>query len=186
MFGYRVNSQIQSGGDFPFARSSIIPVEKSYIDSTLIDFFIPQSNQAGMNYETTRGKPDYIKAVYSNDATDDFGGNLDKYQIYSKNLSAISSVNNPYSVYGLDPTAQIKVVLPLGIKDVLSVKGGDTVALSVFTTNTNRLNNSYRLLIRGLASKMPGFFFASYKQVSFFPSRDNLFRSGRIYNKSCF
>ena len=167
MFGYKVSSVIQSGGDFPFARSNLFPVEQSYIDSTLIDFYIPMEGQSNMNFAETRGKQDFIKSLYSNEATDDYGGSLDKYHMYSQNLSA-TSVNNPYSVYGLDPTTQIKIVLPLGIKDVLSVKGGDTVSLKVSTSSNNKLNNIYRLLVRGLPKKMPGFFFASYKQVSFF------------------
>lgn len=167
VFGYKVTSMIESGGTYPNARSYLFPVEQSYIDSTLIDFYIPKEGQSNMNFVKTRGKEDFIKSLYSNDATDNYGGSLDKYQMYSKNLSA-SSINNPYSVYGLDPTEQIKVVLPLGIKDALSVKGGDTVSLSVSTKTLNKLDTNFRLLIRGLPLKMPGFFFASYKQVSFF------------------
>ena len=62
-------------------------------------------------------------------------------------------------------TQQIKAILPLRIKSVLSIDGGDTIKLSIL--NKNKLSD-YRFLIRGLPKKVPGFIFMSYKQVSDF------------------
>lgn len=160
-----VELTLNSGGDFPDNEVRLYPVEETFIDSSLIDYYIPKYGQSDVNFQRSQGKPDYVKSLYSDEGIEDYGDDLDPYDVESKNLTAVDS--STLQNYTYSQTQQIKVILPEGIKTVLSINGGDTIRLSVdqkyFTGPTN-----YRCLVRGLPQKMPGFFFMSYKQVQFF------------------
>jgi len=165
VFGQSFEFRLNSGGSFPDNEVNIIPVEENYIDSSLIDFYVPKHLHSGVNFQNSQGKPDVVKSLYSDEKTTEFGNDLDPYDTVSKNMSSASSSGT--SSFAYDRTQQIKGVLPLGIKDVLSIKGGDTIKLALTQQNL-QINSNYRYLVRGLPQKVPGFFFMSYKQVQFF------------------
>ena len=125
---------------------------------------MPKHAQSGVNFPNVDGKDDFVWGLYNTDGTTDFGGDLDKFDVISQNKTGTtdSISTNP------DPTKQISIILPEGIKDVLSIGGGDTIKLSIYDESASEYIQGYRLLIRGLPQKMPGFFFMSYKQVQFF------------------
>ena len=154
-----------SGGYFPDNKVSIYPVESRFLHASLTEFYIPKYGQSGVNFPDIDGKEDYVWSLYSNEGTNDFGGDLDKNDVISQNRTGTSesTSTNP------DPTKQISVILPEGIKDVLSINGGDTIKLSIYNGASNDGNyiQGYRFLVRGLPQKMPGFSFTSYKQVQF-------------------
>mmetsp|Transcript_2095 Transcript_2095/g.2664 ORF Transcript_2095/g.2664 Transcript_2095/m.2664 type:complete len:236 (-) Transcript_2095:810-1517(-) len=123
----RLSTRLSSGGSFPNAYVRLYPIDRTFIDSSLIEFYQPKLGQPGVSFEKTRGKEDFIKSLYSNDGTVDFGGNSDKYKVASKNFTSNVSKRS----YESDFTQQIKIVIPEGIKDVLSISGGDTIKLTL-------------------------------------------------------
>lgn len=152
-------------GDFPEAKINLFPVDSSYINASLIDFYIPKHPQDDFPFDKTRGKPDYVESLFSKKGTDDYDWKLDKYNVISKNITSA----DPASAFNFtyDPSQQIRVILPEGIKDVLSIDGGDTIKL-IIDPDGRPEPVVYRMLVRGLPKKMPGFFFMSYKQVQYF------------------
>lgn len=165
IFEIKGETYISSGGNFPDNEVFLYPVEESYLDASLIEYYIPKYSQGGVNFAESQGKDDFVKSLYSDEGTKAYGEDMDIYDIASRNLSNSNSDNVSFFVYSR--TQQIKAILPEGIKSVLSVTGGDTIKLSSdqFWTSGPDI---YRFLIRGLPQKMPGFFFMSYKQVQFF------------------
>jgi hypothetical protein len=165
VFGANNEFYLSSGGDFPENNIRLYPVDKNYIDSCLIDFYIPKYGQPGFNFEKTRGKDDFVKSLHTNEGTFSYGTDIDLFNVASRNLTEQTLVDASWSAY--DPTQQIKMILPQGIKDVLSITGGDSIKLNI--ENTSSLSNmNFRVLVRGMPQKVPGFFFMSYKQVQFF------------------
>lgn len=165
VFGIDGELYISSGGNFPDNEVLLYPVEETYLDASLIDYYIPKYSQGGFDFAESQGKDDYVKSLYSDEGTKDYGDDIDIYDIASRNLSSWSSDNVEFYTYSR--TQQIKAILPEGIKSVLSIDGGDTIKLSSDQKWTSG-PDIYRFLIRGLPQKMPGFFFMSYKQVQFY------------------
>ena len=154
--------KLSTGGKFPENKIRLYPADENYLDSSLIDYYLPMHQQENIKYEKSQGKIDLIKSLFSNEGIEEYGNNMDPYDVVSQELS-VSDVQTP-SLY--HRSQQIKAILPLGIKSVLSIDGGDTIELSI--TQHKNQRNKYRFLIRGLPKKVPGFFFMSYKQVRFF------------------
>jgi hypothetical protein len=153
--------RLSNGGDYPKNGVLLRPIEKNYLNSTYIDYYSPKLLQKGIHFPKTQGKKDVITSLYSDEGTTDFEENLDKFNISSKNLTHRNlPLNNKF-----ERTAQIKVVLPEGIKDVLSTKGGGDLRLRIRHSGNV---DYYRVLVRGMPRKMPGYLFMSYRQVSFF------------------
>ena len=146
---------------------NLSPVEINYLNASLTEFFIPNYVQKGINYPKINGKPDLIWSLYSDEGTSDkYENNQDIYQIVSKNISESFSKNQNNEV---NPTEQIKILIPLGMQSVLSDKGGDENKLIIGNNYHGHVTKTlWRDLIRGLPKKMPGFEFYSYKQVQFF------------------
>jgi hypothetical protein len=164
---FEITSEVylSSGGDYPENDVSLYPVESTYLQAALIEYYIPKYTQGDVNFNKSQGKVDLVQSLYSDEGTEDYGTYIDFYDIASKNLTYSDSDN--VSNFTYVKTKQIKAILPEGIRSVLSVDGGDTIKL---TSNQNWLKGPdiYRFLVRGMPQKMPGFFFMSYKQVMFF------------------
>ena len=113
--------------------------------------------QSGVNFLDVDGKDDYIWNLYSNDDTNDFEGDLDKYDVISQNRTGTTENTSTNS----NPTKQISFILPEGIKGLLSINGGDTIKLSIYGGDSDNSDyiQGYRLFLRGLPQKMPGFFY---------------------------
>ena len=165
IFGGGPSFTLSSGGDFPENEVNLYAVEESYIETSLIDFYIPKYPQDGFNYEKTRGKDDYIKSLYSDEGLSQYAKDIDPFNVESRNLSDTTS--DDVSGYLYDPTQQVKIILPEGIRDVLSISGGDNIKLTV-ERGVNDSPYVFRNIVRGMPHKVPGFFFLSYKQVRFF------------------
>jgi hypothetical protein len=166
IFGAENDFYLSSGGDFPENNIRLYPVDKNYIDSCLIDFYIPKYGQPGFNFENTRGKDDFIKSLHTNEGTSVYGTDIDPFNVASRGLS--DQTSDDVSWYAYDPTQQIKMILPEGIQDVLSIAGGDSIKLNIENPSFIDSNMIFRVLVRGMPQKVPGFFFMSYKQVQFF------------------
>lgn len=159
---------VVSGGYFPNNFINLFPIDERYLQSSLTEYYIPKYGQSGVNFPSVDGKDDFVWSLYHDAGKTDFGGDLDKFDILSYNLT-----DNKDVIYDdPDPTTQIGIIMPEGIKSVLSISGGDTIELELDTTtnddNERSMIQNYRLLVRGLPQKFPGFFFMSYKQVQFF------------------
>ena len=146
---------------------NLSPVEINYLNASLTEFFIPNYVQKGINYPKIDGKPDLIWSLYSDEGTSDrYENNQDMYQILSKNLSEPFCKNQNDKT---NPTEQIKILIPLGMQSVFSVKGGDENKLILGLNYHGHVAKTlWRILIRALPKKMPGFEFYSFKRVQFF------------------
>lgn len=150
--------ELSNGGGFPHNGIHLLPVEENYLNSSFIEYYMPQHLQRDIEFRKTRGKDDVIWSLFSDEGTTEFIGGLDKYNISTHNfISPVDPADNE-----LERTAQIKMVLPEGIQRVLSINGGDTIKLRV-TGRGNR--HFYRALIRGMPRKVPGYNFMSYRQI---------------------
>jgi hypothetical protein len=148
--------------EFPSIKVELYPVDENYIDACLIDYYIPKDGQSDVDFIETRGKDDYVKLLYSNDGTLSYGNDFDIFDVASRNLTDHDSdIASGFLYY---PLQQFKILLPEGIKDVLSISGGDSLKLKLSNTNLE-IGQIYRLLVRGLPRKVPGFFYMSYKHV---------------------
>ena len=128
-----------------------------------------------MDFEKTQGKKDLVKALYSTEGLNPFGGNKDKFKVLAKNPGEPQSTTfrNPpsfnasitliHGVTSLDDTDEIKIVTAEGMRKALSAQPGDIVRL---TNNKAGSEIVYRARIRGYAKTFPGFFFSSYKQIA--------------------
>jgi hypothetical protein len=142
---------------------TLIPVDENYIDSCLIDYYIPKYGQPGIEFQKTRGKDDYVKALFSNEGLTDAGRDLDLYNVASRNITDTSS--DLILGFWFDPLQQFKILVPEGIRDVLSLDGGYTVKMKL-ANKIKLFEAGYRVLIRGMPRKVPGFPYMSYKRVS--------------------
>lgn len=116
--------QLQNGGSFPAFQTRLRPIEVNYLNSSFIDFYTPLYLQKNITYPITQGKEDVIWSLYSDEGTTPFIGTKDNYNITSVNLSHNLKDTNPHG-----STSQIKIVVPEGIKSVLSIDSGDTILL---------------------------------------------------------
>jgi hypothetical protein len=142
---------------------TLIPVDENYVDSCLIDCYIPKHGQPGIEFQETRGKDDYVKALFSNEGLTDAGRDLDLYNVASRNITDTSS--DLILGFWFDPLQQFKILVPEGIRDVLSLDGGNTVKMKL-VNKIKLIETEYRTLIRGMPRKVPGFPYMSYKRVS--------------------
>lgn len=147
---------------YPSNSVRLYPVEENYLNSTFIDYYTPKYLQGGVDFAKTQGKKDAIQSLYSDEGTTPFDGGQDKFHIFSRNLTEKHKEYNDF-----DETDQIKIILPEGIKHVLSVRGGDTLRLKISARHQQSL---YRGLVRALPTKVPGYTFMSYRQVQYFLS----------------
>ena len=146
IFGSDPSFTLNNGGNFPSNELRLFPVEESYIETSFIEYYKPKYPQDGFDYEKTRGKDDYIKSLYSDEGLSQYEKDIDPFNVASRNLSDITS--DDVSGYLYDPTQQIKIILPAGIRDVLSISSGDNIKLTVERENSTDF--SMRMLVRGI------------------------------------
>ena len=68
-------------------------------------------------------------------------------------------------------TEQIKLIIPEGYRDALSLDTKTQAMLCIsYTSNGNigTCNNIYRAKIRGMLSKMPSYYFSKFRDIIFF------------------
>jgi len=148
----------QKGGHFPRNRVYIIPVEEHYLESVFDDYYIPHTEQTGLDYPKIGGKNDVVWSLYSDQGTTDFEGGYDKYNISSRTLTdAAQPVHH-------EPMKQIKMLLPEGIDYYMSAKSGQTMKLHAYSPHSVK---EYQGLVRAMPRKIPGFAFTSYSLITF-------------------
>jgi len=158
--GSKYYFKVSNGGTYPRNGIKLKPVEINYLNSSFIDYYTPIDLQKGVNYPRTQGKKDVIWSLYSDEGTTDMEGGLDKYFLNSRNLTKKS--NDDENVFDL--MKQIRVVLPEGITKPLSTYGGGELKLRI----SSNKREYFKMLVRGLPRKVPGYTFMSYSQVQFF------------------
>jgi hypothetical protein len=155
--------KLQSSGAFPRNVIKLYPVEENYLNATFSDYYMPHDLQNGLDYPLINGKKDAVWSLYSNDGITKWEGGRDKFNVDSSIMNKTSQ-DERLNDDEFDDTEQIKIIVPQGIKNVLSLQGGNTALMKVKSQGKRKY---YRTLIRGMPRKIPGYFFLSYSQVQF-------------------
>jgi hypothetical protein len=81
----------------------------------------------------------------------------DPYNVTVGNFSGIEET----------PMPELKILIPEGLRDVLSVDTTTQARVCNKNQNNDNCNNVYRTKIRAMITKVPGpFFYTSYRQVA--------------------
>jgi hypothetical protein len=154
---------LENGGAYPRSYIKLYPVEENFLNSTFIKYYMPSDLQKGLKYLKINGKKDVVWSLYSNEGMTKWEGGHNKFNIISYYMDRILHQGCIYDDK-FDNTQQIRIIVPKGISNVLSLNGGDTAILRVISSQKRW---SYRTLIRGMPRKIPGYLFLSYSQVQF-------------------
>jgi hypothetical protein len=96
------------------------------------------------------GKPNATSALYNDIGEQPWpAGNTD---IYNITMPELTHTTDPF-------TKEIKVLMSENMKAMASINAGDTARLC----NYKYCDDVYRMRVRGLLTKLPGFLFTAYK-----------------------
>ena len=128
---------------------------ENFLSVADIEFYYPQSLQDNVQTNSTvNGYRNAIEMLYSDQLVSQYpsypGNDTDYYDII------VGSDPNPDQKF----TETMKILLPAGLEDILSIKSGDIIRLRNGNDNSKW---TYRTDIRGMITKMPGFTFSGYK-----------------------
>lgn len=109
-----------------------------------------------------------MSLLYSNEGTNSYpiGVDRDEYSVSSHVKTAEEVDSDDLVMEGNDGLYEVKMLLPQGATNGFSIGAGSEML--VCSKHCEQVK--YRAIVRGLATKVPGFFFSSYSQVMGFPS----------------
>ena len=122
-----LEQQIVGPTSFPTNNVWLYPIEKNYLDNIQSKYYNPTDFEDDFDYEQTHGKNDLVRALYSDQTLDPLDGDLDPYNVLSKDPDESEQTNE--EIYAesiaefidyddIDPTQEIKLILPEGAKVV--------------------------------------------------------------------
>jgi len=127
-------------------------IPSNYLNVVNTDYYIPSSlEEDAVTSTLPDGKPNVTSMLYN-----DIG-----IQPWPKDNKDIYSVTTPQGSYNPDDvwTEEIKVLMSANMKPMASINAGDTARLC----NYKYCEAVYRMKVRGLITKLPGFLFTAYK-----------------------
>mmetsp|Transcript_39600 Transcript_39600/g.38148 ORF Transcript_39600/g.38148 Transcript_39600/m.38148 type:complete len:217 (+) Transcript_39600:970-1620(+) len=113
------------------------------------------------------GQPNLVYTLYSEDGLVQYDGNKDVDNVISSLEEYETVTERFFDTY----TPNIKVLIPEGLRDVLSIDTEVTAKVCVGDNDdTSGSSCSFPFIstVRGMATKIPGYTFSSYKQIAFF------------------
>ena len=147
--------------------SQTYSVPRNYLNVVDTEYYFPVEEQDDIKDEMPslgKDKPDIMAALYSDTniaPTPD--GTLDPLEITKWNFP------NPFYWEDQNVTEQIKVIIPEGLRDPLSMTTKRDARICI--SSSKRYcdpNNEYRSTVRSMVKKMPGFLlFTSYQTAQF-------------------
>jgi|LauGreDrversion4_2_1035121.scaffolds.fasta_scaffold283489_3 hypothetical protein len=119
------------------------------------EYYMPREIQEGLNLTYIPGTSivDPVQALYSNQSLDQDDTMYDPYNVTSTYLYPNKS-----------PIPELKLLIPEGYRDVLSLDTTTQGRICNKYSGANYCNEIFRSKIRGMISKIPGpFLFTSYR-----------------------
>ncbi|CAD8197198.1 unnamed protein product [Paramecium octaurelia] len=149
---------------FPWARIRLGGVEPNYLETIMQEYYLPDDYDDQVSYPKLKsGKKDGVYGLY------DRSGNLDieseedvKKVITQMNIrdSYYKGLNISRPNVRIEEDREINIIIPQGYKYEISI--------DVNTPSLIWWGRYYRINVRHTASKVPGFEFSSYRQVTQF------------------
>lgn len=137
---------------------SLIGVEEEYLDAIYTEFFVPTEKDSDVDFPEIDSKPDLVYGLYTDEGLRSYDGNPDYYNVTSGYLD---SSNTMIDGSNLMP---IKVIIAEGLRDPTSIDTDTAVRFRIETEDNGDF--LFRGRVRGMATKLPGFFFSSYSFIA--------------------
>lgn len=146
--------------EFPAQRTTIIGVEPNYLHAIYQEYFIPTETDDSMSFPSLEnGEEDLVAGLYTEDGIDMVYSDIDPYGVLATIPGYGSDVSS--SIY-----PPIKMIVPEGLRVGMSIDTSIHVRLRMSVTSHN--DAIFRGRVRGMAAKLPGYFFSSYQQIMYF------------------
>ena len=148
-------------------RTNVYSVQSNFLDVATTKFYllneidqdlVDEANKQGTPLRTTdKGDFNSIDAIYSDLALEDDPDVEDPYElVYYNNPKVFESKRTKYD--------QIKLTVPEGFRDTLSLDTKRSAKLCV----SDDCKLQYRVKVRAMLTKMPGFRYTAYQSAQFF------------------
>mmetsp|Transcript_2325 Transcript_2325/g.3973 ORF Transcript_2325/g.3973 Transcript_2325/m.3973 type:complete len:755 (-) Transcript_2325:38-2302(-) len=143
-------------------KSNAFSVQRNFLQTLDLTYYFPRELESDLKSQLSslpNGDPDIIQALYSDFAIfNNSDGSLDPLEL--------TVINYPAEEGKLNYTQQIKVVIPEGLRNPLSID--TTKEGRICTSRGSSCNLEYRMKVRSMVQKMPGFlFFTAYQSAQF-------------------
>lgn len=149
-------------------RTNVHAIQRNFLEVTKLKYYIPNEVEA-RGVEGLRARGEEVKTLAT--------GDVDPVQLLFSDAGLEESEQtskDPYQI-GIEnwPTErasqymkEIKVIVPEGYRDVLSLDTTRPARLCIGSTRDCRA--AYKVNVRGMATKMPGWWFTAYQSAQFF------------------
>jgi len=146
--------------EFPAQSTNLIGVEENYLRAIYQEFFMPTEEDESMSFPSLNsGDADLVAGLYSQKGIDQSYNSLDPFGVLSAMPGSVSDTSS--SKY-----PPVKILISEGLRVGMSI---DTTISVRFRLHTHNKDDSiFRGKVRGMAAKVPGYFFSSYQQIMFF------------------
>lgn len=146
--------------EFPAQSTNLIGVEENYLRTIYQEYYMPTEEDDGMSFPSLdSGDVDLVAGLYTEDGIDASYNSLDPFGV----LSSIPGYLKDTSSSQYPP---IKIIVAEGLRVGMSI---DTSISVRFRLHTHAKDDSiFRGRVRGMATKIPGYFFSSYQQIMYF------------------
>lgn len=134
---------------------------ENFLDVIHNEYYFPSSTQPGLKTERINGYYDAVKMLYSDELMNEYPSTSEDYYNITVTTAGASRAGMK------NFTQEIKMILPQGMKPLMSEEAGDVATLCM-ATNGDYCSYKYRSLIRGFITKLPGTGFSGFKELVMF------------------
>ncbi|CAG9323306.1 unnamed protein product [Blepharisma stoltei] len=143
----------------PSQSTNIIGVEEHYLDAIYTEYYIPTEKDSDVDFpDISENQPDLIYGLYTDEGLVSYNGDWDYYGITSEKLH--TTYKEPSS------NLPIKAVIAEGMRDPMSMNTDTAIRFKVTNHDTD-VDSLFRGRVRGMATKIPGFYFSSYSYIAY-------------------
>ena len=138
--------------------TALYGVPENFLNTTNSEFYLPKELEMGaITSYLPDGKPDCISALYNENE-------IEPWPSTSKDIYNITSGVQQESNY----TQAITILLSANMGPLMSISANDTGKLITGWGTSGQI--TYRMKVRGLLTKLPGFYFTAYKNPLITPT----------------
>lgn len=141
---------------FQKKETNLYGIPSNYLNVVNTDFYIPTHLETdAITSYLPDGKPNATSALYNDIGIEPWPAGEE----YRKDIYNITTPFDSFDSGDIGSTDEIKVLMSENVKPMMSINAGDTARL----TNGYYSDTVYRMKVRGLLTKLPGFTFTAYK-----------------------
>jgi len=149
--------------------TNIHAIQRNFLEVTKLKYYIPNEIEQEV-IDAHRAEGEEVRLLETGDVDPVQFLFSDKALSDSEQTSSdpygVSFENNPRSFDSLQYMKEVKVLVPEGYRDVLSL---DTSRPARICVGSRRdCKTAYKVKVRGMLTKMPGWFFTAYQSAQFF------------------